>query len=231
MSFKKHYQDKLNELKPVNIFPSQLEHIPTIHAELFGPGTSATISMFGHSFELDSDGMLDLLDMVDECWESLRNDQKRGFLHIVAHVSNVVDDYLGGRGGDADRKTAYNSEPDHTLTMSDIKGKHIGQCTERSLITHQVLSIMHDAGETHYKSYYVNSYLHVGDEKEPHSFLIFQHDEDPSKIFIYDVENPLSVRIQDGQIVYYPAIYPITIEEFEAFKSGETISPENYWET
>ncbi len=230
MSFKKFYEEKLDTLTPTHLEPNILDYKPSVYGGLFAPDTSAELTLMGHTFKIDKDGMLSILDMVDNWWNNCEPSKKDNFLYIIATVSNIVTDYLGTKGNARTRQIAYSSAPKFTLTMSEIKCKGIAQCTERSIITHQILNILNETGVISYKSSVVNSRLHTNGS-EPHSFILLEHQEIIDKRVIFDVENPLSVVKDDNGTLIYPALYPINNTEYESFMSGQTITPKSYWET
>lgn len=229
MSFREHYEKKINTLPPTFIDSNILESKPGVYSGLFGVGTKAELSIMGHTFEIDEAGMLNILDMVDTWWNTCEPLQKSNTMSIIVNVSNIVSDYLGGRGDPKLRKDEYFSAPDHTLTMSEIKDKGIAQCSERSIITNQVLNVLNETGEIPYKSSVVNTRMH-SNGSEAHTMLLLEHQDIPGKRILFDVENPLSVNV-NGNTYIYPALYPLSEEEYEAFMSGQTITPTSFWES
>ena len=69
------------------------------------------------------------------------------------------------------------------------------------------------------------------DTREPHSFIVLKHKKDSSKQYIFDIENPLEYKTSESsEPMLGIALYPMTEEEYEAFKEGKSIDPQSIYE-
>ena len=104
--------------------------------------------------------------------------------------------------------------------IGDLKGKGAAECTERSALVQQILSI-----------FGIESYYCMGcvdyNRQEPHCFNIVKRKKDYA---LLDYSLPVASYNDDGNIVaYYPFIASLTNEEFEDFIKNNTIkSSEDY---
>jgi len=93
-----------------------------------------------------------------------------------------------------------------------------------------LLSILERAGLTNFESFLTNSHM-TTDTREPHSFIVLKHKKDSSKQYIFDIENPLEYKTSESsEPMLGIALYPMTEEEYEAFKEGKSIDPQSIYE-
>ena len=186
--------------------------------------------MCGIEFELDKDGMSEIIEMLENRWAVKTESERKNLLSVLTDIYSITEEYLGGHGISATRQNAYLQATDNRLNLSEIKGKNIGLCAERAAIGHQLLSILERAGLTNFESFLTNSHM-ITDTREPHSFIVLKHKKDSSKQYIFDIENPLEYKISESSEPKLGiALYPMTEEEYEAFKEGKSIAPQSIYE-
>jgi len=236
MNFKEIYEKGISNARKQIIQSSHFTTKPIMTTGILPPGSTICIQpAFDLNFEVDQKGMEKLIAMLEDKWNSTSENERKNLLSILTNIYSISDDYLGGLGIPSKRKNAYFHKKDGCLSLSEIESKNIGLCAERSVIGHQLLSILQQANIINYESYLINSHLTIDGKKEttiePHSFIILKHKHDSSKQFIFDIENPIYYKISDNDTpVPGVALYPITEEEYESFKVGKSISPHSIFE-
>ncbi len=231
MNFKKIYEKSLTDAKPTYIESSNFSSRPIMTTGIISPESRICIQpIFGIEFELDKDGMNKVIEMLENRWNTKTENEKKNLLNVLTDIYSITEEYLGGHGVPSIRIEAYSQADDNRLNLFQIEGKKIGLCAERAAIGHQLLSILEKAGLTNYESFLTTSHMTI-DTKGPHSFIVLKHKEDSSKQYIFDIENPLEYKMRDDSKPRLGvALYPMTEEEYEAFKAGKSISPKSIYE-
>lgn len=231
MNFNEIYEDSLVDAQKIYIESSNFSSKPIMTTGIISPESTICIQpMFGIEFELDKDGMSEIIKMLENKWTAKTESERKNLLSVLTDIYSITEEYLGGHGISATRQNAYFQATDNRLNLSEIKGKNIGLCAERAAIGHQLLSILERAGLTNFKSFLTNSHM-TTDTREPHSFIVLKHKKDSSKQYIFDIENPLEYKTSESSEPKLGiALYPMTEEEYEAFKEGKSIVPQSIYE-
>lgn len=231
MDFKEIYEKGLINAQEQYVESSNFSSKPIMTTGIISPKSTISIQpMFGIEFELDQNGMEKIIEMFEDRWNAKSERERKNLLSVLTDIYSITEEYLGGHGMTSTRKNAYFQAKDNRLSLSEIEGKNIGLCAERAAIGHQLLSILQQAGLTNYESYLTNSHL-TTNTREPHAFIVLKHKENASKQFIFDIENPLEYQRSDtDKPMLGIALYPITEEEYEAFKDGKSIAPQSIYE-
>lgn len=231
VDFREIYEENLTNAENKYIASSNFSSKPIMVTGIISPESTISIQpMFGVEFGLDRDGMCTILKMLEDKWNMKAESERKNLLSVLTDIYSVTEEYLGGRGISAVRQQAYLEAKDNHLTLSEIQGRRIGLCAERAAIGHQMLSILEKAGITNFISFLTNSHLTV-DTREPHSFIVIKHKTDLSKQYLFDIENPLRYKPNtNSEPVLGIALYPMTKEEFEAFREGKSISPQSIYQ-
>lgn len=231
MNFNEIYENSLVDAQKIYIESSNFSSKPIMTTGIISPESTICIQpMFGIEFELDKDGMSEIIKMLENKWTAKTESERKNLLSVLTDIYSITEEYLGGHGISATRQNAYFQATDNRLNLSEIKGKNIGLCAERAAIGHQLLSILERAGLTNFKSFLTNSHM-TTDTREPHSFIVLKHKKDLSKQYIFDIENPLEYKTSESSEPKLGiALYPMTEEEYEAFKEGKSIVPQSIYE-
>ncbi len=231
MNFNEIYENSLVDAQKIYIESSNFSSKPIMTTGIISPESTICIQpMFGIEFELDKDGMSEIIKMLENKWTAKTESERKNLLSVLTDIYSITEEYLGGHGISATRQNAYFQATDNRLNLSEIKGKNIGLCAERAAIGHQLLSILERAGLTNFKSFLTNSHM-TTDTREPHSFIVLKHKKDSSKQYIFDIENPLEYKTSESSEPKLGiALYPMTEEEYEAFKEGKSIVPQSIYE-
>ena len=181
MNFNEIYENSLVDAQKIYIESSNFSSKPIMTTGIISPESTICIQpMFGIEFELDKDGMSEIIKMLENKWTAKTESERKNLLSVLTDIYSITEEYLGGHGISATRQNAYFQATDNRLNLSEIKGKNIGLCAERAAIGHQLLSILERAGLTNFKSFLTNSHM-TTDTREPHSFIVLKHKKDSSK--------------------------------------------------
>jgi len=231
MNFREIYEKSLVDAKKEYIQSSNFSSKPIMTTGIISPESTICIQpTFNIEFGLDKAGMNKIIEMLENRWNTKTESERKNLLSILTDIYSITEEYLGGHGIPATRQNAYFQATDNRLNLSEIKGKNIGLCAERAAIGHQLLSILERAGLTNFESFLTNSHM-TTDTREPHSFIVLKHKKDSSKQYIFDIENPLEYKTSESsEPMLGIALYPMTEEEYEAFKEGKSIDPQSIYE-
>ena len=233
MNFKEVYEKSLADAQKEYIESSNFSSKPIMTSGVISPESIICIQpMWGIEFELDRDGMNEVIEMLENRWTAKTESERKNLLSVLIDIYSITNEYLGGHGNPEIRQNAYFQATDagERLNLSEIKGKRIGLCAERAAIGHQLLSILERSGLMNFESFLTNSHM-TTDTKEPHSFIVLKHKKDSSKQFIFDIENPLEYKMDESSEPKLGiALYSMTEEEYEAFKEGKSIVPKSIYE-
>lgn len=229
-NFKEIYQTASNK-KPVYVISSHFADKPMPVSGILPPQSTICVQpVFDLEFVVDQQGMDTFVDMFQAVWDEKSEKAKNNLVGILTDIYNTTEEYLGGRGIAFARKDAYLSAKDGKLKLSEIQGKRIGICAERATLAHQMLTILGEAGLTNYESILVNTHL-TTDKKEPHALVVLKNKKDQSKIFLFDIENPLQYQKGDNpRLATGVALYPLTEQQYKDFMDGKVICPQSIYE-
>ncbi|MBQ6992598.1 MAG: hypothetical protein IJN50_06830 [Clostridia bacterium] len=152
---------------------------------------------------------------------------------LIQNLENFINSYFG-MPDKGDREQIFNDVAWSKTTtdeeyfaalennkLEDLKHKGAAQCTERSALAQQILSLLG------VESYYCMGCLDLGEHQEGHCFNIVKRKNDYA---ILDYSCPVTVYSKDGAVqAYYPFVGTLSDEEFLEFANNGTIkSFENY---
>lgn len=152
----------------------------------------------------------------------------------LIHVLESYINYYFGMPGKADREQIFTEIAWKTTTtdeeyfaalennkIGDLKDKGAAQCTERSAMAQQLLSLFGT------ESYYCMGCVDLGKHQEPHCFNIVKRKNDYA---VLDYSCPVTSYNKEGAVkAYYPFVGTLSNEEFQAFTNNKTIKNfENY---
>lgn len=146
---------------------------------------------------------------------------------LIHNLEYFVNSYFGFPGK-IDRETIFNDIAWQATTtdeeyfkaldnnkLGDLKGKGAAQCTERSALVQQILSIFE------IESYYCMGCVDLGNIQEGHCFNIVKRKNDYA---LLDYSIPIASYKEDGSIrAYYPFVGHLTNEEFLDFVNNGII--------
>ena len=231
MDFKQIYENSLVDVQKKYIESSNFSSKPIMTTGIISPDSTICIQpIFGIEFELDKEGMNNIIEMLENSWNAKSENERKNLLSILTDIYSITEEYLGGHGIQSTRQKAYFQATNNRLNLSEIKGKNIGLCAERAAMGHQLLSILEKADLINFESILTNSHMTM-DTIEPHSFIVLKHKKDSSKQYIFDIENPLEYKMNESSEPRLGvALYSMTEEEYKAFKEGKSISPQSIYE-
>lgn len=231
MNFQEIYEQNLVNAQDRDIDCGALSNEPVMTTGLITPESTINIQpLFGIEFSLDKEGMSEVISMFQEKWDKLSDSEKKNLVSILTTIYSVTETYLGGHVIDQNRKNAYMQKDDCHLTLSEIKGKQLGACAERAAIGHQLLNLLQLSGAINYDSILTNSRL-TEKERNLHSFIILKSRKDPSKAFLFDIENPVDYKEkEDSKPTKGIALYQLTEQELKDFEDSKSISPKSIYE-
>lgn len=146
---------------------------------------------------------------------------------LIYNLEYFVNSYFGFPGK-MDRETVFNEIAWKTTTtdeeyfealennkLGDLKGTGAAQCTERSALVQQILSIFG------YESYYCMGCVDFDGRQEGHCFNIVKRKNDYA---LLDYSVPITSYNEDGSVrAYYPFVGKLTNEEFQDFLNNGVI--------
>lgn len=149
---------------------------------------------------------------------------KGALIHLLEFF---INNYFGYPGKQK-RETIFNDIAWQTTTtdeeyfaalennkIGDLKGKGAAECTERSALAQQILSLFGT------ETYYCIGCVDLGDKQEGHCFNIVKRKNDYA---LLDYSIPVTAYNQDGSIkAFYPFIGEIANDEFEQFITNGTL--------
>lgn len=152
---------------------------------------------------------------------------------LIHNLEYFINSYFGmlGKG---DREQIFNEVAWNTTTtdeeffaalennkLGDLKHKGAAQCTERSALAQQILSLFGT------ESYYCMGCVDLGEHQEGHCFNIVKRKNDYA---VLDYSCPVTSYSKEGAVkAYYPFVGTLSNEEFLEFTNNGTIKNfENY---
>ena len=152
---------------------------------------------------------------------------------LIYTMEYFINQYFGFPGKN-DRETIFNDNAWNSSTsdeeyftaldnnkLGDLKGKGAAECTERSALAQQLLSLFGT------EVYYCMGCVDLGGRQEGHCFNIVRRKNDYA---LLDYSIPVNVFKEDGSFrTYYPFVGELTEEEFMDFiNNGALKNFENY---
>lgn len=220
------YKQNIVNAKKQNIESSQYSEKPIMVSGLMAPESRLTIQhMWGTEFELDEKGMCSVLEILGNKLDKRTDAQKQDIMCLLDDIYYTTQEYLGGQGVEKLRGSAYLSAPDCRLKLSEIQGKRIGLCAERAAMAQQMMATLEKEGIlANYTTFLTNSHMTVDNKRAPHAFIVFKHNTDPSKQYLFDIENRLQIKpTNEAQPISQHALYPMTEQEFKDFQEGKSL--------
>lgn len=227
----KHIYETASAEQPVYMISSHFADTPLTINKILPPQSAICVQpVFDLQFVIDKQGMDTFVDMFQEVWDEKTEKAKSNFVSILTDIYNTTEEYLGGRGVEIARREIYLNAKDGKVRLSEIQGRRVGICAERATLAHQMISILEKAGLINYESVLTNTHITTS-KKEPHSLILLKNKKDPSKIFLFDIENPLQYQKGDNpRLATGVALYPLTETQYRDFMDGKAISPQSIYE-
>ena len=185
------------------------------------------------NFNMEDYGM-ESTDFIYEFAHFIKSYNINNKASLIYNLEYFVNSYFGFPGK-IDREVIFNDNAWKTTTtdeeyfkalennkLGDLKGKGAAQCTERSALVQQILSIFG------IESYYCMGCIDFGDRQEGHCFNIVKRKNDYA---LLDYSVPITSYNEDGSVrSYYPFIGSLTNEEFLNFiNNGVVKSFDEYY--
>lgn len=226
------YDRCLEDAKTQNIESSNFNTKPTFTEGILSLDSRVCVQpMFGFEFAIDKKGMHEVIKSFQDLYLKESESNKENLLAILTDIYSVLENYLGGHGIQSKRSEAYFTSKERCLNLSDIKGKQIGLCAERGIVGHQLLALMEKAGiMKNFQSLATGSHLKT-DKSSPHFFITLKHKKDKSRIYLFDIENPVKFQTsKDAKPITGIALYSLSEDEFKDLQNGKLISPKTVYE-
>lgn len=222
MNFKEIYENRLKDAQEMVIKEGVYQ--PKMISGLISPESKIFFG-WGAEFTLDKDGVRKIIGMFTERWNMMTDDAKNNFVSIMSEISYIVNKFFGGTGATENERIDAYDQADLELCLSEIEGKNIALCAERAAVGHQLVTILQEVCFQNYVSYYTLGSIITETVDAPHAFILLKNKVDPSKQYIFDIQNPLMINGYN-----YPALYRLTVEEYKDFEEGKIISPQSVYE-
>jgi len=170
---------------------------------------------------------METTDFFYEFAHFIRNNNIKSKVALIYNLEFFINTYFG-YPGKSNRETIFNDIAWQTTTtdeeyfnalennkIGDLKGKGAAECTERSALAQQVLSLFG------VESYYCMGCVDLGDRQMPHCFNIVKRKNDYA---LLDYSVPVASYNNDGSLIhYYPFVGILSNEEFLDFINNSTI--------
>lgn len=180
-------------------------------------------------FRIDKTGLFEIInEIISKISKLPKNDDFNHMIDTFNILQKEINNYYGINSQE-NRLSFYmkngattDNEDVRICSMSQIKGKGIAQCAEKAALANNILLILNSMGLFNYKVNYINALTTIGDrETEGHAFLEFDRINSKGETvhIIYDITNP-EIVLLNGEEFFYPAVYSLTNDEYEAFLDG-----------
>lgn len=171
------------------------------------------------------------METTDFIYEFIHNIKKYNLVNkgqIIHFLEYFINSYFGMPGG-INRETIFNDIAWKTTTTDDeyfsalekneigmLKGKRAAQCTERSALAQQILSVLG------FESYYCMGCVDLGNgHQEAHCFNIIKRKNDYALV---DYSCPITEYNENKSVrAYYPFVATISNDEFIDFLNNGVI--------
>lgn len=146
---------------------------------------------------------------------------------LIHNMEYFINQYFGFPGK-CDRETIFNDNAWYSAAtdeeyfealdnnkIGDLKGKGAAECTERSALAQQLLSLFGT------EAYYCMGCVDLGDRQEAHCFNIVKRKNDYA---LLDYSIPVCSYNMDGSLkAYYPFVGQLSEEEFLEFINSSVL--------
>ena len=170
---------------------------------------------------------MDTTDFIYEFAQFVRKYNIKNKASLIYNLEYFVNNYFG-LPGKVNRETVFNDRAWNTTTtdeeyfealennkIGDLKGMGAAECTERSALVQQILSIFGT------ESYYCMGCVDLEKMQEAHCFNIVKRKNDYA---VLDYSIPVAAYNPDGSFkAYCPFVGVLTNEEFLDFVNNGTI--------
>lgn len=210
------YNELIGKSKKVEV--GLLGNKPETCSDIITPDSECIVkdNFFGEkvTFGVDANGMEEVLRDIQI------TEEDKDLLKILIELHNKINNYFGGKNTNNMERIQEYVSGGFKKTLSQIKGKTIGQCAEKAAVTHNVLkTIIHTGHIKSYDSRFVSSRLN----NSPHAFVLLENiAQKDGKSFIFDIENPAEISA-NGTTISVIGLYPITREQLNDFLEGKSI--------
>jgi hypothetical protein len=196
------------------------------HEGFIHPDSLIRRSYMVDPFCLDDDSIYeDMFSMIKKFkehpwWKDKSMRQMMPFIiqHTIAEYFGNLTSYSNTEESNRKFYIEHNNLMMPAISISELKGKNIGVCAEKSAVSENLTSFLG------LESYYIISNTCKANPDDNDAFHAYNIWKTENGYFIYDATNPsLNLEKDTNKILdYNPAIYPITEEIFNEIKIGET---------
>lgn len=194
------------------------------------------INVFSHTyfFSIDKEGMTELLQNVINKINYNKEDVSsfNYVIKVINILQNELKSYFGTRNPEINRLGYYlkngkttDIEDEKVCSLSQLKGVGVAECAEKVSVANNVLLMLDKLRLFKEDIIYLNGLLNMDGITEGHAFLCLSHiNSKGDRIYlIYDVINP-EIFEYNSEIIYYPALYKLTEEEYKDFINGKSFN-------
>lgn len=205
-----------------------------IISDFITPGSDIEAA-FGASFQLDQNGMEEIIQSLTE--NPKVNIEELDVATLFNYIDRTITKYFGGYVDERVRKDRYGyideNDEYHPRLLSEMKGNRMGACIERACIAHNILKVLKKAGIVNYESSVLESAMSDGKSKtsSPHAFLLLSNSQNNRNI-LFDIENPVDIRSRESGEIFENqiALYTLTEKEMDAIKKGKKVHVKSIYE-
>ena len=179
------------------------------------------------------DYSMNTTDFIYEFAHFIKEHKIKSKSSLVHNLESFINNYFG-YAGKIKREVIFNDIAWQTTTtdeeyfealknnkISDLKGKGAAECTERSALAQQILSVFG------FESYYCMGCVQINGRQEAHCFNVVKRKNDYA---LLDYSMPIKSFTNGNLSAYYPFIGLLTNDEFLDFINNHTIkSFEEYY--
>jgi len=217
MLLKEAYEEIIAQSENRIVEGNPLNPQPDFTIGVISPESKVEINLLGDSFKLDKEAMLTVLEEL----EKKINIEEPNILEILTAICNAAHEFLGGFGDAENRKRFYYGRD--VVALSEIQGKKIGLCAERSAIAHNCLAVLEKAGVIKsYISTYTVTHMTNDGKRGSHCVVTLINKNIERNSILFDIENPIGYGTDD-KIYNVPAVYVLGPGELKDFKDGKSL--------
>ncbi len=184
---------------------------------------------------IDKEFIEELLASINE------NELPTNFIELLTYINNKVIDYFYESNMiGTSRIEAYNNfsviDDEGMIIgtkLSSLKGKNVALCSEKSIAAFIILDNLYKKGKLTRKLSMILSTLSTEQTRdEPHAFILMDREQDnyPTKYLLYDIENPTSVKDENGNRNNFIGLYSLTDEQRNDIINGSECVPTSLFE-
>jgi len=222
---RKYIEERLKSLT-ANSKPGEISLVDqTIYSGFLGPEMKIRHSMIVSPFVVDDPDIYLLFFNVIRKFKE-REDWKGKSLReimpfaIQAALSEYFGNAIGGVSTESRNREFYldaSLESDQ-ISINELKGKKIAVCAEKAAVAQNLLAFVELESKL-----IASSHCRIPEEDKytAHMYILI-HGVDGD--MIYDPTNPVLIISKEGKLIsYYPALYPITQEQYQELINGGSI--------